>query len=688
MGKRCTPAYEDAAVEKTVSSLFAKAEGNGEYQAGDNHSSRDNSFVRVAALPEPYAALSEEDEPPTVPVLSSDAFHGVLGEYVRLIEPQTEADPAAILVASLVAFGNACGHGPCFAVEADRHHTNLFAVCVGESGHGRKGVSLGRALALFPEEFIKNNISQGLSSGEGVIFAVRDETTKFNAKEGVLEILDPGVIDKRMLITETEYAQTLKVLKREGNTLSPILRVAFDGGTLRVMTKMQTKATDPHISIIAHVTRQELSKCLGEGEYFNGFANRFMWATTRRSKLLPDGGDIVDISKLQERVADALNHAKTVRVMRRSDQTKALWRELYAELNKDRAGLFGACTSRAAPITLRLSMIYALADGLDVIEVKHLHAGYAVWRYCEASARLIFGEEEQADALTSEVCRLVHARPGVTKTDLINAFNRNVSAKEITRALVTLHGKGKVVCCVDKSGTGRPPERWYPAGQSVVLPAQVANAPPERRNELTNQVPDQAGAGDNSFSSLVRLFVDPDAAQGEAQAEAEAKAADSKPPAAGDSQAGAGDNSFIRSFVAPGDGQAEAKAEPVVSEKSTVLSRPAYADEFDFDFEEVMARVEAKIAAQPKPKLPLNTTLLTPWGVAATLTHVFEGWAKLPVELVDGVTVTPMTMLYRLVMDSKVKDQCPDLAQRVLDLGNGKAILDLPLDEVEAWSKA
>jgi hypothetical protein len=169
-------------------------------------------------------------------------------------------------------------------------------------------------------------------------------------------------------------------------------------------------------------------------------------------------------------------------------------------------------------------------------------------------------------------------------------------------------------------------------------------------------------------------------------------------PANGQAGAGTGLHSFIRSFVGPPDetgaeaqpGQGEAVAEPaaVESELPTVLSRPAIADEFDFDFDEVLARVEAEIAARPKPKLALNTVVQTPWGVPARLSDVYEGWAKLPVDLVDGVTVTPVTMLYRLVMDSKAKDECPALAGRGMDLGNGKTILDLPIAEVEAWTKA
>src|SRR5262249_9708 len=68
---------------------------------------------------------------PNWPELEKDAFHGLAGELVRILDPHTEADQAAILVQFLVAFGNAVGRGPHFRAEADRHGTNLFAVFVG-----------------------------------------------------------------------------------------------------------------------------------------------------------------------------------------------------------------------------------------------------------------------------------------------------------------------------------------------------------------------------------------------------------------------------------------------------------------------------------------------------------------------------------------------------------------------------
>jgi len=82
------------------------------------------------------------------PALDDAAFHGLAGEIMRTIEPHSEADPVAILIQVLTFFGNVIGSAPYYQVEADRHHTNLFAVLVGTSAKGRKGVSGGRASSL------------------------------------------------------------------------------------------------------------------------------------------------------------------------------------------------------------------------------------------------------------------------------------------------------------------------------------------------------------------------------------------------------------------------------------------------------------------------------------------------------------------------------------------------------------
>ena len=73
--------------------------------------------------------------------LKEEAFHGLTGEVIRTIVPTTEADPAALLVQFLVAFGSVIGPGAHFKIEAAKHRANLFCLVVGRSSKARKGTA-------------------------------------------------------------------------------------------------------------------------------------------------------------------------------------------------------------------------------------------------------------------------------------------------------------------------------------------------------------------------------------------------------------------------------------------------------------------------------------------------------------------------------------------------------------------
>ena len=169
------------------------------------------------------------------PAMDEAAYYGLAGDVVKTIAPHTEADPVAILIQVLTYFGNVVGRCPYYQIEADRHHANLFIVLVGESAKGRKGTSGGRARSVFmtaDASWIENRMKGGLSSGEGLINEVRDERKEWNRKEKRYEIADPGIPDKRLLVTEPEFASALAVMERPGNTLSPVMRSAWDGLSL------------------------------------------------------------------------------------------------------------------------------------------------------------------------------------------------------------------------------------------------------------------------------------------------------------------------------------------------------------------------------------------------------------------------------------------------------------------------
>jgi hypothetical protein len=230
---------------------------------------------------------------PGWPVLGPAAYQGLAGKVVRTIEPQSEADPSALLIQFLAAYGNIIGRDCYCSIEATQHHSRLFVALVGDTSTGRKGTALSLILMLFRRLLHGKqlNTSSGLSSGEGLISAVRDPVVKTN-KGGEEEVIDAGVADKRLLIIEEEMSRVLRVMARPENTLSTVVRAAWDGGDLSVMTKSPVRATAPHISIIAHTTKADIVKYLNATDAANGFANRFLFWLTKRSKLLPRGGHI------------------------------------------------------------------------------------------------------------------------------------------------------------------------------------------------------------------------------------------------------------------------------------------------------------------------------------------------------------------------------------------------------------
>jgi hypothetical protein len=408
------------------------------------------------------------------PCLNPLAMRGILGEMVQSIEPHSEADPAALLIQALSAYGSVLNRGPHFKAEADSHHMNLFAALVGETSKGRKGTSWGhirRVFSLIDPDWVNERVLNGLSSGEGLIWAVRDEITKEEVirdhgrptGEYQTVVVDRGVTDKRLLVLESEFASTLRVMGRDGNTLSAVIRQAWDSGNLRTMTKnAPAQATGAHISIVVHVTKDELCRLMEASEASNGFCNRFLWLCVRRSKTLPEGGHFNEtaIAPLVQRLHQAVQFGRAAGEVTRDEKARAQWREVYSELSEGKPGLLGAVTSRAEAQVMRLACLYALQDMSYVVRPEHLTAALALWEYCEASARYIFGQrlgDPVADELLSALRK--HAQ-GMTRTEIRDWFQRNRKVQEIDRALLLLSKQG-LIRREDSQSGGRPVERWF-----------------------------------------------------------------------------------------------------------------------------------------------------------------------------------------------------------------------------------
>jgi len=398
-----------------------------------------------------------------LPSIPPAVLHGITGDFIRAVEPHTEAHPMAIVVQFLAAFGNVIGSGPHFRVEADRHSLKICPILVGRTAKGRKGTSWGYVHRLFEQvdpQWALDRIQGGLSSGEGLIFAVRDPSPS-----------DPGASDKRLFVLESEFASALKVMSREGNTLSAEIRQAWDSGNLRLLTKNSPLAsTGSHISIVGHITKDELLRYLDRTEMANGLANRFLWIAVERSKFLPEGGRLNEkvLAEFATRLSTVVSFASSVGEVRRDEDASALWREVYPQLADGKPGLFGAVISRAEAQVMRLSALYALLDRSQTIQRSHVEAALGLWSYAEQSCRQIFGEavgDPVADAILS---RLRGTPEGLTRTDIRNMFSNNRQKSEIDRALRVLE-ESSLARSVQVDTGGRPAEWWFGADTPFVV---------------------------------------------------------------------------------------------------------------------------------------------------------------------------------------------------------------------------
>lgn len=411
------------------------------------------------------------------PQLGASALHGLAGDLVKMIGPTTEADPAALLFDFLAAFGCAVGPGPYFVADGAAHGARIFPVLVGDTAKARKGTAranIARVFEFADPVWASDCVMGGLASGEGLISAVADA----DDDEGRSR-------DRRLLVVEPEFARVLAAAGRDGSTLSPIIRQAWDDGNLRVMTRRQPLvARAAHISLIGHITDEELVRRLNETEAANGFANRMLFALVRRSKLLPSGGTLKEeeTERLAHEVRVRLTQARAAGRMHRTPKGEEIWASVYCFLASDDApGLVGAITARSEAQVLRLSMLYALLDGQANIDEQHIYAAHDAWQYCAESARRIFGRrigDPVADRLLEAL--VAAGADGLDATQQHAVFSRHVARDKIEGARDILERRGLVRTKSIETG-GRPRIVTYPVSGGGLsspnsLPSQLARA--------------------------------------------------------------------------------------------------------------------------------------------------------------------------------------------------------------------
>ena len=410
------------------------------------------------------------------PKIDDAAFYGPFGRIVKAVAPLTEADPVGILIQLLVGWGNLIGRSAYFSVGADRHYTNLNCCIVGRTSKARKGLSLGVAewvLRQLDEQWVEHHIWSGLSSGEGLIWKVRDPIIKqrwIKGKKGTpgqieTYIEDEGISDKRLLVAETEFGSTLAVMGRTGNTLSAVIRDAFDSKKRlgQLVKNSPGTATGAHISIIGHITAFELRNLMKECEQWNGFGNRFAFVCVKRSDFHSDPPDLSEagISAEMSQLAVTTDWARQVSEMDRDDAAKTSWDQVYHEFAEDDAEtIVSAIIDRGDVFMRRFQELFALSENSLTIRAEHIQAAAALWKYCADSARYLFGAR-LGNVKAEKIFDALRKDPqGLTRWNINNIiFKRNVKTETIDQALKVLI-QAKWIERRVESTSGRDAERF------------------------------------------------------------------------------------------------------------------------------------------------------------------------------------------------------------------------------------
>jgi hypothetical protein len=398
--------------------------------------------------------------------MAEAAYYGIAGQIADIIAAVSEPCRESLLAQFHVGFGSILGRN-LYCTQGSDHHLNEFVVLVGETAFGRKGTAWAIIRNLLREidpDWKKNRILDGVQSGEAIIHEIRDPRQRLS--RGGKMVHDPGVADKRLAIVEQEFGRVLVVGGRDGNTLSTTLRKCWDSeDDLHIGSKNDPeRATHPHVSLIGHITVDELRKRLDQTDNTNGFSNRIMWLVVSRAKIVACPPPInwqnhpAILQTLHDIKANLTAHRRSFTWQK---ETLRDWIDYYEAKKDSGAGMLGPIIARSAPHVLRLSMLYAALDASVLIRSEHLKAAIAFVAYCERSAQWIF-QERTGDKVADKIIWNLERRPnGMTRGEIQrDLFSNHCHETTLNMALSVLVSSNLIELSHEKGRNNKAVERW------------------------------------------------------------------------------------------------------------------------------------------------------------------------------------------------------------------------------------
>jgi hypothetical protein len=259
------------------------------------------------------------------------------------------------------------------------------------------------------------------------------------------------VLDKRKVVEETEYARVLHVTTRNGSILGQIQRQLWDRKRVESRSRATVAvATGTHVGVVGHITPEEFAVTRTDAQAYSGDLNRFLIAVVRRTQRLSAGGNVPEeiLAHHGEQLRGCLARARRIGLMRRSADAQRLWATLYDELADDQEStaeqqpIVGAMISRAEAHSVRLQTLFAALDGQPEIDVPHVEAAAALWRYCRDSLSYVFGDLTHVRTADQILAQLRQSPLGLDRAAVFGLFNNKKRKEDIDPAVGLLIERG------------------------------------------------------------------------------------------------------------------------------------------------------------------------------------------------------------------------------------------------------
>ena len=378
----------------------------------------------------------------------------VFGRTVKRLEPYSEANSLALLVQLMAVFVNVVGRNTYWCLSSVPKRLRIFALIIGPSAAGGKGTSyslISYIMKKVAPDWHDNCRGSGVSSGEGIIHKIKDTG-------------DPDQ-EKRLMVVEPEFSQILTAGKREGSTVSQIIRKAFDEDEFEIIKTEPIKSTNSHVGFLGQITPSETVKYTTRNDAESGLMNRFLFVDCIRTKYLPIPERIPEETErlIVEDLKRHIDFSKDLGEIGITPAGKEFWSIAYRDLATRPDNLFGKITARGAPIVRTLATAFALGSMKKEVTDTHLAKALEVWCHSEAKVAELFGNRFN-DPIKNKTLDALMVR-AMSRSELLHeTHKKNLSSGKLTEALKDLNEAKLIKKIKDR------PETWIATGKSLTNP--------------------------------------------------------------------------------------------------------------------------------------------------------------------------------------------------------------------------